>query len=306
LVCAWRGRGQSSEETLVTTTIDRLGSLLIRLTGYFDSGPKALQVLVELILIWVVVYAAFRFLRGTRGARLIKGVALVLILTTLGIKVLASEDAFARLNFLYDNFLGFVALGLVIVFQPELRRALVRLGEARIFLGTGLRRARVVEEVVTAAEYMGRHKVGAIIVIERQVGLDGLVAGGTRLDATVTHELLKTIFWPGSALHDMAVVIRGDRIIAAGVQLPLAEAEQFSAELGSRHRAAYGLSMEADSLVVVVSEETGTISLAERGRLIRNLSTDGLRTQLVRGLGQMAQPEPSIEELEDDDPDQDR
>ena len=157
-----------------------------------------------------------------------------------------------------------------------------------------------------AAEYLAKNKVGAIVVIERQVGLDGLVEGGTKLDATVTHELLKTIFWPGSALHDMAVVIRGNRIVAAGVQLPLAEAEQFSAELGSRHRAAYGLSQEADSLVVVVSEETGTISLAERGRLIRNLSIDGLRTQLVRGLGQMAQAESDMEEPADDDPDQDR
>ena len=274
------------------------------MSGYFDSA-EALQVLVELTLIWVVVYAAFRFLRGTRGARLIKGVALVLILTTLGIKVLAREDAFARIDFLYDNFLGFAALGLVIVFQPELRRALVRLGEARIFRSTGLLRARVVEEVVMAADYLSQNKIGALIVIERQVGLDGIVQAGTRLDATVTNELLKTIFWPGTALHDMAVVIRGDRIIAAGVQLPLAEAEQFSAELGSRHRAAYGLSMEADSLVVVVSEETGTISLAERGRLTRHLSTDGLRTQLVRGLGQMDKTETTEERLEGDDPGQD-
>ena len=290
----------------MTSTIDRLSSLLIRLLGYFGEWTMALQVLIELALIGVVVYAAFRFLRGTRGARLIKGVALVLILATLAIKVLAQEEAFARINFLYDNFLGFVALGLVIVFQPELRRALVRLGEARIFRGSGLRRARVIEEVVTAAEYLGEHKIGALIVIERQVGLDGIVQAGTRLDATVTHELLKTIFWPGSALHDMAVVVRGDRVVAAGVQLPLAEAEQFSSELGSRHRAAYGLSLEADSLVVVVSEETGTISLAERGRLVRNLSADGLRTLLVRGLGQTETPKPAGEPPDDDDPDDDR
>ena len=290
----------------MTSTIDRLSSLLIRLLGYFGEWTMALQVLIELALIGVVVYAAFRFLRGTRGARLIKGVALVLILATLAIKVLAQEEAFARIDFLYDNFLGFVALGLVIVFQPELRRALVRLGEARIFRGSGLRRARVIEEVVTAAEYLGEHKIGALIVIERQVGLDGIVQAGTRLDATVTHELLKTIFWPGSALHDMAVVVRGDRVVAAGVQLPLAEAEQFSSELGSRHRAAYGLSLEADSLVVVVSEETGTISLAERGRLVRNLSADGLRTLLVRGLGQTETPKPAGEPPDDDDPDDDR
>ena len=286
----------------MTNIFDRLSPLLTRLGGYFNAWTDVLQVLIELALIWVVVYAAFRFLRGTRGARLIKGVALVLILTTLAIKVLAREDAFARIDFLYDNFLGFVALGLVIVFQPELRRALVRLGEARIFRASGLRRARVIEEVVTAATYLGEHKIGALMVIEREVGLDGIVQTGTRLDATVTDELLKTIFWPGSALHDMAVVIRGDRVVAAGVQLPLAEAEQFSSELGSRHRAAYGLSLEADSLVVIVSEETGTISLAERGRLIRNLSADGLRTHLVRGLGQLEQAEQTEAQRNDGEP----
>ena len=127
----------------------------------------------------------------------------------------------------------------------------------------------------------------ALVVLERDVGLEGVVQAGTQLDAHVTSELLNTIFWPGSALHDMAVVIRGERVIAAGVQLPLAEAEQYSQELGSRHRAAYGLSLECDALVVVVSEETGTISLAERGRLVRNLSPDGLRTALVRGMGEM-------------------
>lgn len=280
----------------MTSTLD-IHSLLTRLLGYFGGWAQAVQVLIELMLIGVVVYAAFRFLRGTRGARLIKGVALVLIIATLAIKVMAREDAFARINFLYDNFLGFAALGLVIVFQPELRRALVRLGEARIFRSTGLRRARVIEEVITASSYLSQHKIGALIVIERQVGLDGIIESGTRLDATVTCELLKTIFWPGSALHDMAVVIRGDRIVAAGVQLPLAEADQFSSELGSRHRAACGLSVEADSLVVVVSEETGKISIAERGRLERGLSIDGLRTLLVRGLGHMDQPDTAADTL---------
>ncbi len=151
-----------------------------------------------------------------------------------------------------------------------------------------------------------RPHLGCLIAFERTTELGAMVESGCVLDAEISKELLTTLFWPGSALHDMAVVIRGDRIVAAGVQLPLAEAEQFSSELGSRHRAAYGLSLEADSLVVVVSEETGTISLAERGRLVRHLSVDGLRTQLVRGLGQMDRPEPEEERLEDDDSGQDR
>ena len=242
------------------------------------------EVLIELALLWIVIYVIFRFLRGTHGARVMKGLALVLIIVTLTSRVLVGEDAFERLDLLYKNFLGFIALALVIVFQPELRRGLVRLGEARFFRAGGLRRARVIEEVVAAVDYMSKHKIGALIAMEGQVGLDGIIESGTRMEATVSRELLNTIFWPGSALHDMGMVIRGDRIVAAGVQFPLAEGE-FDAELGSRHRAAIGLSQGADTLVIVVSEETGKVSVAERGRLTRDLTLNALRTLLVRSLG---------------------
>ena len=265
--------------------LERLQELLRRVLRY-----PIHEVLVELILIWIVVYLVFRFLRGTRGARVIKGMALILVIATLVIKVLSSEDAFERLNFLYSNFLGFASLALVIVFQPELRRALVRLGEARLFRSGGLRRARVIEELLGSVAYLSKNKIGAIVAIERDTGLEGIVEAGTRLDAQVSTELINTIFWPGSALHDMAVIVRGERVIAAGVQLPLAEGENIASELGSRHRAAIGLTHESDALVVVVSEETGTISLAERGRLVRSLSVDGLRTLLVRGLGKTPLP----------------
>jgi len=129
------------------------------------------------------------------------------------------------------------------------------------------------------------------MAIARDVGLEGVVEAGTRLNADISAELLKTIFWPGSALHDMGLVIRGDKAIAAGVQFPLAEGADISQELGSRHRAALGLSQEADCLVVVVSEETGAVSLAERGQLLRKLSVDGLRAMLRRGLAQPAAEE---------------
>lgn len=271
---------------------ERLNLLFVRLIGYMHNEPVV--VFIELAFFWGITYTIFRFLRGTRGARAIKGAVLVLIVATLAIKILGSGSAFERLNFLYNNFLGYASLAMVIVFQPELRRAFVRLGEARLFrLTTGLRRAQVIEELINSISYLSKNKIGALVVLERDVGLQGVVQAGTPLQAVVTSELLNTIFWPGSALHDMAVVIRGERIIAAGVQLPLAEAEQYSQELGSRHRAAYGLSLECDALVVVVSEETGTISLAERGRLVRNLSPDGLRTALVRGMGEMKNIDPA-------------
>ena len=283
---------------------DRLLQLFRRLEGYLSSWSELSQILVELVVIWVVVYAIMRFLRGTRGARVIKGVAVILIVGTLIIQVIGQENAFERLNFLYSNFLAFASLMLVIVFQPELRRALVRLGEARLFRQSGLRKARVVDQLLGAVRYLSRNKIGALIAIERQVGLQGIVELGTRLDAEVTKELLDTIFWPGSALHDMGVIIRGDRVVAAGVQFPLAEGESIPQELGSRHRAALGLSQEADALVIVVSEETGTISLAERGELTRGLTADELRPILTRGLGSMPMIERGADATTDDDSDQ--
>jgi len=265
---------------------ERLGQLLTRIRSY-----PAHEILLELVILWIAVYLVFRFLRGTRGARVIKGVAL-LVMATLIIKVLAGETQFERLTFLYSNFLTFASLALVVVFQPEIRRALTRLGEARLFRGEGLRKARVIDELMEAITYLSKNKIGAIIAIERQTGIEGIIEVGTRLDALVSKELLQTIFWPGSALHDMGVVIQGDRVTAAGVQFPLADGSEFSAELGSRHRAAIGLSEECDALIMVVSEETGTISIAERGQLIRNLTLERLRSQLTRGLGHVELPAP--------------
>ncbi len=269
-------------------SFDRLNLLSQRLQGY---GDEWWQVLLELAVIWIVVYAVVRFLRGTRGARVIKGLVLLLVIATLLIQVVGREDAFARLQYLYRNFITFVTLAMVIVFQPELRRALTRLGEARFFTSTGrLRRSHVIEQIVASVAYMSKNKIGALIAIEREVGLRGYTETGTSLDARISKELLNTIFWPGSALHDLGVVVRGDRIVAAGVQFPMAEGEHFSTELGSRHRAAIGLSQECDALILVVSEETGTISLAERGQMVRNLSPETVRTELTRGLGRTPMP----------------
>ncbi len=280
---------------------DRLYELLARVQAHFQEGPW--EVALELAVIWVVVLVVYRFLRGTRGARVIKGVALILVVGVFAIQIFSQDGAFERLNLLYSKALPIISLILIIVFQPELRRALVRLGEARLFKQTGLRRARVIEELVSAMQYLSRNKIGALIAIERRVGLRGIVEQGTRLDAEVTKQLLDTIFWPGSALHDMGVVIQGDRIVAAGVQFPLADGESIPQELGSRHRAAIGLSQETDALILIVSEETGTISIAERGELTRGLSADDLRPILSKGFGSVtitpkdpdASPEPQDE-----------
>ncbi|MEX2670682.1 MAG: diadenylate cyclase CdaA [Phycisphaeraceae bacterium] len=268
-----------------------------RLRGY-----DLWEVLVELALIWLVIYMVFRFLRGTRGARVLRGFGMVVIIAAIIVGGLGGDsEVFARLRFLLGSFLTFAAFALVVVFQPELRRALVRLGEARLFRGTSISAESVIDEVIDAVEDLSRNKIGAIIALEREVGLEGIIEAGTRLDANVSAELLKTIFWPGSALHDMGVVIRADKIMAAGVQFPLAESDDINQELGSRHRAAMGLSQEADCLIIVVSEENGSISLAERGQLLRKLSTDGLRAMLRRGLSQ-GPPESKNDDDEEEDP----
>lgn len=265
--------------------IDRLEQIWYRLRGYLENEPWT--VLIELAVIWALVYVIAGFLRGTRGGRALKGAAIIFIVATLFIRVIVHEDTFERLNFIYSGLVGFAALAVVILFQPEIRRALVRLGETRWFGSGGLRKAVLIEEVLAAVQYLSKNKIGALIAIERETGLRHITEGGTRLDAEVSRELLNTLFWPGSALHDMGVVIHGDRVVAAGVQFPLAEGGQISQELGSRHRAAIGLSQESDCLIVVVSEETGTVSLAERGNLSRGLSIEELRSQLTRGLGRV-------------------
>ncbi len=260
---------------------DRTVDFWVRVSNY------GWGVLVELALIWIVVHLVFRFLRGTRGARVLKGVGFILIVATLLVALMPRDQAaFARLEFLYGKFLAFAALALVIVFQPELRRALVRLGEARLFRGHSAAVEPVVDEIIKAVSYLSRNKIGAIIAVEREVPLGGIVEAGTTLNADVTSELLQSIFWPGSALHDMGVVIRDDKVLGAGIQFPLSEGDDMAQELGSRHRAAIGLSQEADCLIVVVSEETGAISLAERGQLVRKLSAEALRSMLRRGLVQ--------------------
>ncbi|MEM1212048.1 MAG: diadenylate cyclase CdaA [Planctomycetota bacterium] len=272
----------------ITLLLERLDQLWQRVDSYLTTAWW--EVAIELAVIWVVVFVILRFLKGTRGERVVKAVAVILVVGTVAFRVLGGENALERLNFLYSNFLAFISLMLVIVFQPELRRALVRLGEAKLWRQSGLRKARVIDELVEATAQMAKNKIGMLVALERQVGLRGLAESGTRLDAEVSRQLLATIFWPNTALHDLGVIIKDDRVVAAGVQFPLADSSMVAQELGSRHRAAIGLSQEFDALVVVVSEETGTISVAERGELTRELDPDALRRILTKGLGRFAVP----------------
>ncbi len=261
--------------------------LVINYLNRINTYPRWI-VLLELLLIGVVVHLVVEFLRGTRGARLIKGTALFLVVAYL--VILLGGDQLRRVEFLYSRLLVLATFAIVVVFQPELRRALTRLGEARLFRPSGNPIRPMVDALCRSVAYCAKNRIGALIAIERDVGLGGLIENGTILNANLTPELLNTIFWPGSMLHDMGVVVRNGKLSAAGVQFPLAEGEgaNLSPELGSRHRAALGLSQETDALIIVVSEETGTISVAQHGRMVRNLTVESLEALLMESLGRQA------------------
>lgn len=268
------------------SSIERVNSLWKK-----DKGT----LLLEWAVIWLATYAVIRFLRGARGGRAVKVIATPLALGALFF-VLAEgldfnkvhleqyKELFSRLSLLYTNFLMVLGLVMLVAFQPELRRSVVHLGEMRfLHFGRGPRQ-HIVDSVCGATEYLAKNRIGAIIALERHVSLAPFLESGTALDAALSKELLATLFWPGSMLHDLGVVIRGDRVVAAGVQFPLADADLLPQELGSRHRAALGLSNEVDALIIVVSEETGIVSIAYKGHLKRNLDAAGLRAALLRGL----------------------
>lgn len=253
-------------------------NLLHRVANY-----DPMVVIVEMLLIGLVVWWVVRFLRGTRGESLVKGVVVVLVAVYLCILLLPKDRGWDRIEFLYGKFLFFAFVAVMVAFQPELRRALGQLGRAPIFGGMH----RYVEEniaaLVESAGYLSRNKTGAIIAVERKVGLGGLMESGVILDAELSASLLNTIFLHGTPLHDMGVIVQQGRIAAAGCQFPLAESEDVDASLGSRHRAALGLAQETDAVVIVVSEETGRISIATEGQLHIGLDADNLR-ELLRAM----------------------
>lgn len=256
-----------------------------RRVGSYDWWVVA----IELFLIGLVVYWAVDFLEGTRGERLFRGVIFILIAGFLILKLVVGRFAFERLQYLYNGFLIAVLIIAVAAFQPEIRGALIRIGRTSFLTRSSHLLSRTAEEIITAITELAAVKTGAIIVIERRVALGEFIETGIELDARVTAELLKTIFYPGTALHDMAVIIRGDRAVAASAQLPLAEAGSINGiELGSRHRAAIGITTGSDAICLVVSEETGIISIAQNGMLTRGVSESQLRKRLISTMDEMA------------------
>ena len=261
-----------------------MNELITAITRYLRrvAAYDPVTVIIQLLLIGVVVWAVLRFLRGTRGARLIKGAALLLMIVYLTVRLLPKSEEWKRLEFLYGNFLLFVFVAAVVAFQPELRRALIQIGQARLFRSSRGQVEAMVDALVASAGYFSRNKIGALIALERTVGLGGLMQTGTIVDAEMSSNVLNSIFYPGSALHDMGVIVREGRVAAAGCQFPLSESEEVDPSLGSRHRAALGLAQDSDAVVLVASEETGRISLACEGQLYIGLELENLRQMLLQ------------------------
>ncbi len=245
---------------------------------------------LDVSIVAVLLYQLLKLVRGTQAAQLLVG---LVVIATVG---LAAEALNLRLlQVIFQNGGQAIVIAAVILFQPELRRALDqvgRLGRVRSLLGHHASEAaqRVVDEVIRAAGSLSERRTGALIVFERETGLENIAATGVRIDGEVTAEMLATIFMPGTSLHDGAVIIRQARLIAAGCVLPLAETIPGVGRMGTRHRAAVGLTLQSDAVVLIVSEETGLISIARDGRITRGLDQNALRSTLMTMTGVDAPP----------------
>ena len=234
--------------------------------------------LLDVALVTVIIYTALRLFRGTQAVQLLRGVLIIALFIAL-LSMVADLPAF---NWLLRNSVPMVLVAIPVIFQPELRRALERLGRSSPLLnrkGDTTRVQSVINEVVKAVDGMSQRRTGALIVFHGVTGLGDVIERGVRVDGEVSSELLATIFFPNTPLHDGAVIVQGDRVVAAACVLPLTDRELSDSQLGTRHRAAIGVSEQSDALVVVVSEETGRISVARNGRIIR-LDANRLRSVL--------------------------
>jgi diadenylate cyclase len=232
---------------------------------------------IQIAIVAFAFYYVLRLLARTRAIQMLLGLLLVII-----VYFVARFLNLDLIRYLLEVLFQYGAIALLVVFQPELRNALTRLGQTRMFrIFSRLEENELVEELVEAVDRLSRAKIGAIIAVEREVGLDEYIQEGTPIQARVSADILASIFAPYGPLHDGAVLVSGDQIVAAGVILPLTQFPVTDRTLGTRHRAALGLSEETDALVVVVSEETAQISIAQRGRLERGVELARLRAVLI-------------------------
>ena len=248
--------------------------------------------ILDILIVAIILYKVYEMLQDTRAITLVKG-----LLVLLGITLVCNWMELHVISWLLQKAVTLIFVALPIVFQPELRRALEHLGQGRFLANPTVlddRQAQnVVHELVRAVRTLASTKTGALLVIERNMGLNDICASGIQTDALITAEFLLNVFIPNTPLHDGAGIVRGNRLIAASCYLPLTE-RSFSTELGTRHRAAIGRSEQCDARIVVVSEETGTISIAENGHIMRHLDKETLQAMLEPAFSSM---KPGFREL---------
>jgi len=233
--------------------------------------------MVDVILMSIIIYRLLLIIKGTKAAHMLIGLGLLLMAS-----LLSRYFELYTVDWMIQSFWAQIVIAIIILFQPEIRRALAQMGEAQIFRNlTSAEELKSLDEIVRATVALANKKIGALIAIERDTSLKDFVEMGTPLDAKVTKEILLSIFHPTSPIHDGAVVIKGNRIVAAGCFLPITMGPEISKSLGTRHRAGLGLSEETDAVIVVVSEETGMVSMAIHGKFETHLDMGTLRDILT-------------------------
>ena len=240
---------------------------------------------IEILLLTAVIYYLLLLFRGTRGAAILTGFV-IFLLVIVGITQFFQLEV---INWILSRVLALLAIMALVIFQPELRRALAQLGSQQLF-GTPRQRGELIDVLVETAGSLSQKEFGGLIAVEREVGFRGVAESGVAIDAKATTELMTTIFFPNTPLHDGGVIVRGDRIVAAGCVFPLTQREGLSSYIGMRHRAAIGMTEDTDAIVIVVSEETGEISVAQRGHLVQGLDPVGLRAFLATTLMSSTRP----------------
>jgi len=238
------------------------------------------RALLEIPILAFLFYTVLAFLRGSRGAGILRGLSTVLGVILVISLTMAGYLNLEVLSWLIEKVVPSLVLALIVIFQPELRSALVRLGQSQVFTRFLHQAWDPSAQIMRAVHAMSQSRTGALIALQRTIGLKTYTDGGTRIDAEVSAELLMSLFNKSSPLHDGAVVIRGDRIVAAACLFPLSENPNIETGLGTRHRAAIGVTEESDAVVIVVSEQTGDISVAEKGFLKRRVDDKTLRAVL--------------------------
>ncbi len=230
---------------------------------------------IEILILTAMMYFVFRLFKGTRGSAILSGLIMLFVIL-FAVTSLSHLDV---LNWLLSKLMLYISLAIVVIFQPEIRRVLAQLGR-QPWRNNGMSsQMNLVDPIMQAVMILSKRKIGALIAIEREIGMRAIQDTGTKMHSAVSAELLSTIFFPHTPLHDGGVIISGERICAAGCLFPLSQKEEQS-KLGTRHRAAIGLTEETDAIVVVVSEETGAISIAYNGKMRRGLEEERLRRML--------------------------